>query len=37
MKTQHFRKAQELSREAVLYSNASKWAMAMQILRRAHQ
>lgn len=35
MKTRHFRKAQELSREAVLFSNAAKWAIAMKILRRA--
>lgn len=35
MKTNHFKKAQELSREAVLFSNAAKWAMAMKLLRSA--
>ncbi len=35
MKKNHFRKAQELSREAVLYSSAAKWAVAMNLLRSA--
>lgn len=30
-----FLKAQELSREAVLYGNKVKWAMAMKLLRRS--
>lgn len=37
MKSSYFSKAQELSREAVMYSNADKWAAAMNILRRAFQ
>lgn len=37
MKSRYFNKAQELSREAVMYSNADKWAAAMNILRRAFQ
>lgn len=35
MRTRHFRKAQELSREAVLYSSPAKWAIAMNLLRSA--
>jgi len=35
MKTRQFSKAQELSREAVLYSSPAKWAVAMDLLRRA--
>jgi len=35
MKIRYFQKAQELSREAVLFSNAAKWAMAMKLLRSA--
>lgn len=35
MKSRYFSKAQELSREAVMYSNADKWEMAMKLLRRA--
>lgn len=37
MKSRYFSKAQELSREAVMYGNADKWAAAMNILRRAFQ
>jgi len=35
MKTKFFRRAQELSREAQLYGDRVKWAMAMKLLRRA--
>lgn len=35
MKNQFFKRAQELCREAQLYGNAEKWAMAMRLLRRA--
>ncbi len=37
MKIRYFQKAQELSREAHLFGDAAKWAMAMLLLRRAHQ
>lgn len=35
MKSRYFTKAQELSREAHLFGDGDKWAMAMQYLRRA--
>ncbi len=35
MKSRYFTKAQELSREAHLFGDRAKWAMAMQLLRRA--
>lgn len=35
MKKRYFMKAQELSREAHLFGDKAKWAMAMQLLRRA--
>lgn len=35
MKTNLFKRAQELSREAQLYGDKVKWAMAMKLLRRA--
>ncbi len=35
MKTNFFKRAQELSREAQLYGDKVKWAMAMRLLRRA--
>lgn len=35
MKNRYFMKAQELSREAHLFGDKGKWAMAMQLLRRA--
>ncbi len=35
MKNQFFIMAQQLCREAQLYGNAAKWAMAMRLLRRA--
>lgn len=37
MKIRYFQKAQELSREAHLFGDRAKWAMAMLLLRRAHQ
>ncbi|MGW9997820.1 hypothetical protein ACUXI4_002335 [Pantoea piersonii] len=37
MKIRYFQKAQELSREAHLFGDSAKWAMAMLLLRRAHQ
>jgi len=37
MKIRYFQKAQELSREAHLFGDVAKWAMAMLLLRRAHQ
>jgi hypothetical protein len=37
MKIRYFQKAQELSREARLFGDSAKWAMAMLLLRRAHQ
>lgn len=37
MKIRYFNKAQELSREAHLFGDSAKWAMAMKLLRRAHQ
>lgn len=37
MRIRYFQKAQELSREAHLFGNSAKWAMAMLLLRRAHQ
>lgn len=37
MKSRYFMKAQELSREAHLYSDKAKWAMAMRLLRRAFE
>ncbi len=37
MKIRYFQKAQELSREAHLFGDNAKWAMAMLLLRRAHQ
>lgn len=35
MKSSFFLKAQELCREAQLYGDKVKWAMAMRLLRRA--
>jgi hypothetical protein len=35
MRNSYFMKAQELSREAHLFGDKAKWAMAMQLLRRA--
>lgn len=35
MKINFFKRAQELSREAQLYGDKVKWAMAMKLLRRA--
>lgn len=35
MRNRYFMKAQELSREAQLFNDKAKWAMAMQLLRRA--
>lgn len=35
MKTNFFKRAQELSREAQLYGDKVKWAMAMRLLRRS--
>jgi hypothetical protein len=35
MKSRYFTKAQELSREAHLFGDRAKWAMAMQLLRRS--
>lgn len=35
MKNRYFLKAQELSREAHLFGDSAKWAMAMLLLRRA--
>ncbi len=37
MKSRYFTKAQELSREAHLFGDGAKWAMAMRLLRRAMQ
>ena len=37
MKIRFFVRAQELSREAQLYGDRAKWAMAMRLLRRATQ
>jgi len=37
MKSRYFTKAQELSREAHLFGDGAKWAVAMQFLRRALQ
>ncbi len=37
MKIRYFKKAQKLSREAHLFGDSAKWAMAMLLLRRAHQ
>ncbi len=37
MRIRYFQKAQELSREAHLFGDSAKWAMAMLLLRRAHQ
>ena len=37
MKSSYFTKAQELSREAHLFGDGAKWAMAMRLLRRAMQ
>ncbi len=37
MKSRYFAKAQELSREAHLFGDGDKWAMAMRLLRRAMQ
>lgn len=37
MKSRYFTKAQELSREAQLFADGAKWAMAMRLLRRAMQ
>lgn len=35
MKSRYFTKAQELSREAHLFGDRAKWAIAMQLLWRA--
>lgn len=37
MKISYFKRAQQLCREAQLYSDKAKWAMAMRLLRRASQ